>query len=345
MSEIRTIEDIVSLAKQGCSEWKSFGSVDVKEKDSLLLFNYTNNARRWNFFEQVSRGLIINRVSGEIVARPFDKFFNWGQNGQTTDSPILSVTEKMDGSLGILYRQNGYKIATRGSFTGKAVIVATKLLNENYNLDSISDEWTLLFEIISPENRIMIDYGSTRALVLLAIRNRFTGDYLSLHRVKEIANTCRFPVPKVFSFSTVSEMTELQKSLDGNQEGWVAEFADGQRFKFKGDRYCELHKIAAGVSLKKTAEAFISGTVDKFRMTIPDEFLEEFEGYLDQVKSTVLKTVQETEKAFAAAPKSETRKDFALWVQNNHEHLAPYLFAMLDGKEVETVICRNIFMR
>jgi len=83
MNEIYTVEDIVSLAKKGCSEWDSFGYVDVKEKENLLLFSYKEEA--------------------QILG------------GQTTDAPILTVTEKLDGSLSILYRENGYRVATRGS--------------------------------------------------------------------------------------------------------------------------------------------------------------------------------------------------------------------------------------
>jgi len=140
-------------------------------------------------------------------------------------------------------------------------------------------------------------------------------------------------------------LSNFKKSLEGSQEGWVAEFEDGQRFKFKGDRYCELHKLVAGLSLKNTAEAFISGTVDKVRLEMPDEFLDEFNSQLDEIGSTVAKTVREIEETFATAPKSETRKEFALWVQKNHKRLAPYLFAMLDGKELEPMICRDAFLR
>jgi len=202
------------LPKKGCSEWDSFGCVDVKEKDNFLLFTYSEEAQilgRWNFFEQVSRGLIIDRASGEVAARPFDKFFNWGQNGQTTDSPILTATEKLDGSLGILYRDNGYSIATQGSFRSEQAMWATEFLNKNHNLDSVGDEWTLLFEIIYPENRVVVDYGSTCALVLLAMRNRFTGAYLPLQSVKDVAGTCGFLLPKIFDFRDVSEIVELQK--------------------------------------------------------------------------------------------------------------------------------------
>ena len=50
--------------------------------------------------QQLQRGGVV----GRIVARPFDKFFYWMANGMRASGHIVTVTEKADGSLGILYR-------------------------------------------------------------------------------------------------------------------------------------------------------------------------------------------------------------------------------------------------
>jgi len=116
---INMIEDLQNLMLAGETNWKQYGRVYAKTCDDLTLFNYSPEvqyAGDWNPFELMSRGLILSR-SGEVVARPFDKFFNYGEGGQFPTHPLVSVTEKMDGSLGILYRHDGlHKIATRGSF-------------------------------------------------------------------------------------------------------------------------------------------------------------------------------------------------------------------------------------
>lgn len=73
--EIRSIEDIQQLAMAGLRDWKFYGDVVVRAEGDLLIFNYTELAQykaEWNFFERVSRGLIINARTGEVVARPFD---------------------------------------------------------------------------------------------------------------------------------------------------------------------------------------------------------------------------------------------------------------------------------
>jgi RNA ligase len=345
MDEIRTFSDIQQLAVAGFTDWRRYGEVSVDATGDLLIFNYTHKAQfeaRWNFFERVSRGLIINRRTGESVARPFDKFFNWGELGQTTTAAIVSVTEKMDGSLGILFRADGYRIATRGSFTSDQAIWATRFLNENYRLDGLPNAWTLLFEIVYPENRVVVDYGDERALILLAIRNRFSGEYLPFAQVQQVAARYGFKAPRVFDFSDVADILTLRATLDVSQEGWVAEFADGQRFKFKGDRYMELHRLITGLSFKHTLEAVAAGTVEAIRSQIPDEFLGDFNRWLAIIYAVVAETRQRIQAAFAAAPKA-TRKEFALWVMAQHKPLAPYLFATLDGKNIEPMIYKMAF--
>src|SRR5688572_28380108 len=195
MDEIASIDDIVHLAKQGFIDWKQFGYVTVRKQCDLLIFNYNTMAQyaeNWTFFGRVSRGLIINHKTGEIVARAFDKFFNWGQANNTTAS-LVTIMEKVDGSLGVLYRVDSeYRIATRGSFDGRQALWATEFLQAHYDLTGLPNELTLLFEIVYPDNRIVVNYGSREDLVLLAARNRFTGDYLPFADVRKIGEKYRF---------------------------------------------------------------------------------------------------------------------------------------------------------
>ncbi len=346
IDEIKSIEDIQKLAISGFEDWKQYGDVSVNIDNNLLLFNYTPKAQyggRWNFFERVSRGLIIHEVTGEIVARPFDKFFNWLEHGEKSGGHIVTVTEKVDGSLGILYRNNGYKIATRGSFHGEQAEWATEFYDSMWGNLLIPEEYTLLFEIIYPANRIVIDYGERKDLVLLAIRNRFTGEYLRFFPdVYNFGIENKFNMPKVYKFNDITEIIELTGKMDANQEGFVVEFSDGQRFKFKGDRYLELHRLISGLSFKHTLEAIAGGKLDYIRSQIPNEFLGEFNGWVEEIESKTQAIQQVTKAAFEAAPKG-SRKNFAIWVNNECKSLAPYLFAMLDGRDITPMIYQGAF--
>lgn len=72
----------------------------------LTIWNYSPRVqyeRQWDDITTQCRGLVTNS-KGEIVARPFKKFFNYEEH-KPEDLPNeeFVVYEKMDGSLGILF--------------------------------------------------------------------------------------------------------------------------------------------------------------------------------------------------------------------------------------------------
>ena len=120
----------------------------------------------------------------------------------------------------------------------------------------------------------------------------------------------------------------------------MAEFADGKRFNVKGEHYLQLHKLAAGVTFNNTWAAVANGTVDVMRATIPDEFLDEFNGWVEMIQSYVTSLLQTVETDFQAAPKS-SRREFAAWVHSHADSISPYLFARHDNRNVRELIFRR----
>lgn len=342
---MNSIQDLSHLVCENPNrDWKEYGEVSVSMSRGMILFNYTPKAQfegRWNWFERVSRGLILDMHTGEVLARPFDKFFNWGERGHFTNAHIITITEKLDGSLGILYGRN--QIATRGSFSSEQAKWATNYLRR-YNLKDLSDELTLLFEIIYPDNRVVVDYGGREDLVLLAARNRLTGAYLPFFPdLLELADALGFNTPRVFGFNSVADIIEACHRIGPAQEGWVVEFSDGQRFKFKGDEYTELHRLLTGLSYNRVVEAMREGVLDDFLAAVPDEFHDDVDSWIAQVRQKVADVVLQASDAFARAPKGADRKRFALWVQENEPALSSYLFAMLDGKDIMPIVWKREF--
>lgn len=345
LDEITSIEDIQKLVLAGFTDWLKYGHVTVRAQGDVLIFNYNPMAQyegRWNFFETVSRGLIINKRTGEIVARAFDKFHNWFQGGRRAKGHIVVVTEKVDGSVGVLYRTSqGYKIATRGSFNSAQAEWATKFLNDHFDLTGLANELTLIFEIIYPENRIIVDYGTREDLVLLAARNRFTGDYLPFFPdLVELATHYGFTLPQVYNINDITTILEKTGAIDFNEEGYVVEFSDGSRFKFKGDRYLELARLVSGLTFKNTLRAMEAGSVREMINAVPDEFLTQVKVWISEIKSTIERVTDEMIAIFETAPK-ESRKDFALWVQTHHKSLSRYLFALYDNEDLEPLIYKH----
>jgi len=345
--EITSIYELTYLVRAGETDWQKYGNVKAVTQDYLILFDYTNAAQyanRWNWFERISRGLVLNRLTGEVVARPFDKFFNYGEGNRLPLGHIVEVTEKMDGSLGILYRHQGrYRICTRGSFTSDQALWATDYLNANYSLGDLPDFYTLLFEIIYPDNRIVVNYGDRRDLVLIGARNRFDGrDFPFFPIIADLGYLYKFPTPDTLDPTHVENLVSAAKMLDANHEGWVVRFSDGSRWKIKGDRYQEIHRLISQASYRRVLEAVQGGSYKQWIATIPDEFLTDVRAWHSDILRRIETAALRVNAALDEAPK-ESRKDFALWVKSKHPDLAPYLFARLDNKDILPLIYKIEF--
>lgn len=323
------VVDLLTEALTGRRDFRDYGAIGVQEDGDYLLLNYLPEAqykRLWTPYERVCRGLIFDLRQGVVAARPFDKFFNWGE--ETTTARLKRVTEKMDGSLGILYyRGDDPCIATRGSFNSPQAVWATEHLRRQYKtqLRAISPEWTLLFEIIYPENRVVVHYDF-EGLVLLAARHRFTGDY---HPTPEGFG---FRTPKVYDqLSDPYELLTLCKTLSANAEGFVGEFEDGQRFKFKGLSYLQIHKALFSFSRKTVFTAMREGTFWQYLSVLPDELSAQALVWQGEILMDYTALEKATLTAFSHAPKHD-RKTFALFIQQQKGIVVSAAFAMLDNK-------------
>lgn len=288
--------------------------LNKQEMGDLVLYNYTDKCtydKYWNKYTMECRGLILNKVTGETVARPFSKFFNLGEleSPSMPNMPVgesYGVYEKVDGSLGILYKDpisSSYKIATRGSFKSDQALKATEMFNnvpkmefsshaERYeqllNLYPAFSDYTLLFEIIYPENRmndgarLVCDYGSKETLVLLGAVNKVTGKDLDYEDLRDISEMISLPLAKRFEY-TIEDLIKLKETLPMTEEGWVIRFQNGFRVKIKGDEYCKMQKILNGVSalniwemMKESDE--LSGRFEvpfTYKLQVPEEILAE----------------------------------------------------------------------
>ena len=245
----------------------SYGVINTQTLGDLRLLSYGREAQTnniWTPAEQLCRGIIINAVTGEIVALPFTKFFNYGQRMATSecvpspDASLAYVMEKKDGSLGILYRYQGqYRIATRGSFTSDQAIWATNKLSD-YRLDSIPLPYTLCFEIVYPDNQIVVDYGETAELFLLGGFDRFTGRELSLAELQAVSATTGFIMPAIYTVTTYDEAMAFVNQFSGREfEGVVMVYDDGSRFKVKGDQYLTLQKLLCQLSPSRIGKLWV----------------------------------------------------------------------------------------
>jgi RNA ligase len=352
MNDTDHMRAVSKLVADGVRNFKPLGDVAAIEHEGLVLLNYTPAAqynRRWNYLERVSRGLILDGTTGEVVARPFDKFFNWGEvpYEPAPETHIVSISEKMDGSLGILYRHKGeFCVATRTRFVGTQARWATEFLRGHYDLSALPSHWTLLFEIIYPENRIVVDYGAREDLVLLAARDRHTGEYMPRNTFKHFARGFGFSTPYDYSdlaYAGTENLLNAAESLSVNREGFVIAMSDGTRWKIKGSQYVQLHKLLSTTTFHTVLEAMQAGNFDQLLRMIPDEWRGQLWQWHRQIEQEVRAIKAYVEHDMHRAP-TKDRKLFAQWVQNNvPRNRHAYMFAAVDGKPIAPMILKRAF--
>ncbi len=303
--------------------------------EELYIYNYTQKTqfdRVWNEITLACRGLILDE-DYTIIARPFAKFFNLGEfEHQEIPNLKFDVFEKMDGSLGILYFHNNKPfIASRGSFNSDQSIKANELLHSKYAnfLGKFDQTKTYLFEIIYPENRIVLDYGKEESLVLLAIIDTQTGAEFPLEDLG-------FPVVK--KYDGINDINQLKALELSDKEGFVIQYSNNYRLKIKFSEYLRLHRIITQVSSINIWEYLkTEQPLDEILEKVPDEFF-------DWVKKTKNKLVSEFEAIETQSKKDfkilETQKETALYYLTCQ--YPTILFSMLKNRDYRPEIWKRI---
>jgi len=259
--------------------------------------------KRKNGFE--CRGIVFNE-HGDIVARPFEKFFNLNENEFTQehlikklfDSGRVRIQEKRDGSMLTPVLCNGeVRFKTKKSFYSDVAIAAQRDAEKIPGfIDSckicIELGYTPIFEYTSPDSKIVIDYGKEPQFTLLAIRTISDGSYVYAdEEILENPWSLFFDVSWIGeyysnpSWSLLKEWVETQEDL----EGWVIILPNGQRVKLKTKWYLSRHRLL-DLRERDVAKMVIDETIDDIKSTAVERGLDL--AIIEKIESKVLKELQ-----------------------------------------------------
>ena len=318
----------------------------------LLIYNYSRITQFSGIWDDITlncRGLVLD-LEGNVIAKPFPKFFNYEEHTAEGSKlpPIpnenFEVYEKMDGSLGIIFHYEGeWLIATRGSFTSEQAIKGKEMLDK-LPLDVLDTNNTYLAEIIYPENRIVVDYGTDEKLVLLGAYNNETGEEVKIEAMSG------WEVVKMYK-TWGEDWKTLKNEISKDNEGYVIRFSSGMRMKIKGDEYVRLHRILTNFSTKDIWELLKNGEdLGAFLERVPDEFD-------DWVKRTAMNLRYSFHSIDERAGKyhdgfrygkfndrdpEPTKKEFAEYVKQFPTELAAVMFKMWDKRPYDYIIWNMI---
>ncbi|MDX2861576.1 polynucleotide kinase, partial [Streptomyces scabiei] len=292
------------------------------------------------------------------------------------DEPF-EVYDKVDGSLAVVFHYAGrWRVASKGSFVSVQATWAQRLLDRS-DTSGLVPGVTYLAEILYPENRIVVDYGDRRDMVLLAA---FAKDGTEVALAEAAAGW--HGIGSVVTVRPALPLTELLAMTDGNRlpdggattgtdaEGFVLRFASGVRAKAKFAEYVRLHKVLTGVTerdiwrghgiqrfaglpAKQVAQALncsaedvvASGgrPLDALLEQVPDEF----DAWVRGVVAGIEKQVEDRERAIdeafrSLAPLAGDRGAFARAVRELPDAaVRPAMFLRLDDRPTELVTYRS----
>ena len=307
----------------------------------LTIWNYTEEVQYESLWDEVTlatRGLVTDS-SGRVVARPFKKFFNLEET-KHTPTQEFEVFEKMDGSLGIVFLWEGRVVyATRGSFASDQAKWMAMWANRYNFSEVLAEGYTYLFEIIYPENMIVVNYGGESRLVLLGVIKTDTGEEISWDELSTFEGW-----DLVERYDGISDYNLLKGMVKSNREGFVVRFSNGSRVKIKGEEYLRLHRIMTNLSTTAIWEVLSGGgDILSTLVDVPDEFYDKIHQYSNKLVDKYNKIEDGYIWIFKILSRSDDFEIRARFAELAKKHKYPaILFRMYDNKDYSDVIWKII---
>jgi hypothetical protein len=255
--------------------------------DNRVILNYSQiDSPKSNEIVRECRGLVLDKTNGDLVARAFPRFFNWGELEHEEKWFVWEncyVNHKEDGSLILLYYYNGeWHINTRGSFGQGEVIKGLMTWRELFEaaftdfhvFKQIADKsFTYVFELCSQYNKVVRQYPNPTLYLLSAYNGHHE---LNPEVVDCIAAEYGLNRPLTVKCNDIFDAMGYICKLEVNDktfEGVVIRDINNKRWKVKNPSYIALHRLADNgnlMSAKKLLPLVLTGEIDEIITYFPE---------------------------------------------------------------------------
>lgn len=326
----------------------------IKRDEGFIIFNYNQiDSDFSNPIVQEARGIIFKEEQWEYpVCHAFDKFFNYGEtNCANVNFNKCWVTEKVDGSIIKLWYnwdKNCWQVSTNGMIDaykamydqvrnktfGQLVEETVQKISGFSTVDEFMDEsvysrnLTYIFELVSPETRVVIPYEENN-LYYLGCRDNIRNSELPFYYGCCKFNTNGVKLPKIYPMGNFEEILKASQELPWDKEGYVVVDEECNRCKIKSPAYVLAHYGRSNNSLtkEKLVDVITSGVEDDFLV-----YAEDYKEPLQKIKEQMNQYKQDCKNAWLSLVNEpfETKKDFALSVQKLKKYVWAYCFSCYD---------------
>ena len=318
---------------------------------------------KWTQDNKHLRSVVVN-YEGEVISAGFPKFTNWGENPDNFPVPNslrnCTVMEKLDGSLLIVSKYNGqYILRTRGTVDASVLAnghelelfkdTILKTLDMCLPVD-VNGNWhySMLFEWVSPINKIVLNYGDSPDWYLVGVVNHDHYTLWSQSRLDEAAQELGLKRPATYTFTDVNDLLQNVEEWKGKEGVCVYSKNDQTIHKVKGAWYLALHHMKSELSnIEKVLDVWLEQGMPDYNTfynyiftTFDYELAEQVKGMISRIvdgKKEVNKIVDGMNDFVNNRLRSlSTRKEQAQLVISSYgeTNRASFLFKLLDGKSL-----------
>lgn len=314
----------------------------IHEEDDLIILKHLQGLSNFEIpLVRECRGIIINR-QGNVVCRPFNKFFNYGEDQAIDiDWNNAYALEKVDGSTIRLYYYKGeWKVSTNGTFSAQtAYPVGSKrnFLELFYDVinpyefevfcNRLEPEYTYIFELVHPESEIIVDYAGVKELVFIGCIHNNTGKDIDIWKFgKYFFNSFNVRFPIRYSVDSLANALQLVNDLRKNSfiEGLVVYSNDAsglnpKRIKIKHEDYFKAHYVAGTIFNKEYIyKIFLEGETSEFESYfefVPENIQQRYHQE-KEVFNRFISVVEVYRDKYSALEAEIEFKDIALKIQD-----------------------------
>ena len=336
----------------------TFGHADIATKlikGAKPVFRYESDA----LIRRECRGIIFDSKTGDIIRRPFHKFFNVNEREETQDHVVdlsrpHAILEKLDGSMIAPFIVDGELIfGTKMGATDVAKPVS-EFVGRNpeyikFAVEAIDNGWTPIFEWCSRKQRIVLDYFDDQ-LVLTGLRNMNTGVYALHGNLEAIGLAYAIPVVRAFEPQTdMKAFLEYVRDLE-DLEGFVVRFDDGHMLKLKCHWYIQIHKAKEAILQDRNiVELILEEHLDDVKAHLPAEDRDRLTQFESDINKAINITVSDIRIQLDSLIRNGVdRKTFATGrAQEIDGYIRPLIFKLfgrtdVSKEEIRGLICNTL---
>jgi len=302
--------------------------INFKAYDDRIIFKYTMKSPKYNKIIKECRGIILSLPDYNVMARGFDRFYNFseGNDCETFNWDNCIIFNKLDGScLKCFNDGNKWCVSTNGTAFAEGTTPMGKTYHDLFveaigmdlqeAFDGFNTSLTFIFELTSPENRIVTKYNKTSA-TLLAIRDNKTGKYSEYDRLDKFVkyNADKFGLCESYDINNEKDLKEFVEGRNPLDEGCVLyDVGTQMRIKMKSSSYVSIHHLRGndGATLKSILTLLIKGEMDEY-LTYFGTDLPIMKPYIDKYNQLKLDII----KSYMKFESIKNQKEFALNIKD-----------------------------